>query len=68
MGRPKGGKKKDHNAGGSKPKEKKLAPGQMRQKKIPLDSSMATDVPQVPPGRVPPSITDKNEEDCLQEK
>jgi hypothetical protein len=69
MGRPKGVKnKKGYKAGGRKPKEKKLAPGQ---KKLSFGPSTATDVPPippVPPGRVPPGTTEKSEEDRIQEK
>ena len=63
MGRPKGVKnKKGHKAGGSKPKAKKLAPGQ---KTLAFGSSAtATDEP-VP---IPPRATEKSEEDHLKEK
>jgi hypothetical protein len=65
MGRPKGVKnRKGHKAGGSKPKEKKLAPGQ---KTLAFGSSAtATDEPPVPPPRVPPA--EKTEEDLRKKK
>jgi hypothetical protein len=55
-----------HNAGASKPKEKKLvAPGQ---KTLSFGSSTATDAPPAPLRHVPPTPNKKTEEERLKEK